>query len=60
MFKESSKNRGVFKTQASIYDGAFCEYTYWIYICNKNFIIDVRLGYIKASKNFEISKLKVR
>ena len=30
------------------------------YICNKNSIIDVRLGYIKASENFEISKLKVR
>ena len=29
-------------------------------ICNKNSIIDVRLGYIKASVNFEISKLKVR
>ena len=30
------------------------------YICNKNSIIDVWLGYIKASENFEISKLKVR
>ena len=29
------------------------------YICNKNSIIDVQLGYIKASENFEISKLKV-
>ena len=24
------------------------------YICNKSYIIDVRLGYIKASENFEI------
>ena len=30
------------------------------YICNKSSIIDVRLGYIKASENFEISKPKVR
>ena len=29
------------------------------YICNKNSIIDIRLGYMKASENFEISKLKV-
>ena len=60
MFKESSKNIGVFRTQASIYDGAFL----WIYlmdyyICNKNSIIDVRLGYIKVSENFEVSKLKI-
>ena len=60
MLKESSKSRGVFRTQASIYDGAFL----WIYlmdyyICNKNSITDVQLGYIKASENFEISKLNV-
>ena len=41
-FKESSKSWGVFRTQASIYDGAFL----WIYLtvyyfCNKSFIIDV-------------------
>ena len=29
------------------------------YICNKNSITDVQLGYIKASENFEISKLNV-
>ena len=45
MFKESSRSRGVFRTQASIYDGAFL----WInltdyYFCNKSSIIDVRLG----------------
>ena len=28
MFGESSKIRGVFRTQANIYDGAFSEYTY--------------------------------
>ena len=28
MFEESSKSRGVFKTQASIYDGAFL----WVYL----------------------------
>ena len=27
MFKEPSKSRGVFRTQASIYGGAFREYT---------------------------------
>ena len=26
-FKESSKSRNVFRTQASIYNGAFCEYS---------------------------------
>ena len=25
-FEESSKCRGVFRTHATIYDGAFCEY----------------------------------
>ena len=45
--KESSKRRGVFRTQVSIYGGAFL----WIYLmvyyfCNKSFIIDVRLGYM--------------
>ena len=47
MFKESSKSRGVFRTQASIYDGAFL----WInltdyYFCNKSCIIDVRCSII--------------
>ena len=47
LLKESSKSRGVFRTQASIYDGAFL----WIYLTayyfrNKSSIIDVRLGYI--------------
>ena len=32
MFEESSKNRGIFRTQAGIYDGAFCEYTYRLII----------------------------
>ena len=43
-FEESSKNRDVFRTQESIYDGALL----WIYLMayyfrNKSFIIDVRL-----------------
>ena len=29
------------------------------YICNKNSIIDVQLGYLKFSESFEISKFKV-
>ena len=40
------KSRGAFRTQASVYEGAFL----WIYLtayyfCNKSSIIDVRLGY---------------
>ena len=40
------KSRGVFRTQASVYEAAFL----WIYLtayyfCNKSSIIDVRLGY---------------
>ena len=56
MFEESSKSRGVFRTQASIYGGAFL----WIYLtayyfCNKSSVIDVRLGYIALRKywNFQ-------
>ena len=44
MFKASSKSRGVFRTYASIYDGAF------VNILNgfmfSQYIIDLRLGYI--------------
>ena len=45
--EESSKSRGVFRTHASIYDGAFL----WIlltvlYFCNISSIIDLRLCYI--------------
>ena len=47
MFEESSKSRGIFRTQASIYDEAFS----WMYLTayffhNESSIIDVRLGYI--------------
>ena len=52
MFKESSKSRGVFRTQASIYDKAFlwiCLTTY--YFCNKSSVTDVRLCYVLASEN---------
>ena len=54
-FEESSKSRGVFTTRVSIYDGAF----QWIYLtacyfCSKSSIIDVRLGYIKASEVFKM------
>ena len=43
----SCKSRGVFRTQASIYDGALL----WIYLtacyfCNKSSIIDVLLGHM--------------
>ena len=46
-FEESLKSRGVFRTHASIYDGAFL----WIYLAalyfrNINSNIDLRLGYI--------------
>ena len=46
-FEEFSKSRGEFRTQGSIYDGAF----FWTYLMayyfrNKNSIIDVRLGYV--------------
>ena len=34
-----------------------CLTTY--YFCDKSFIIDVRLGYIQASENIEISKVKL-
>ena len=45
-FEESSKSRDVFRTHASIYDGAFL----WIYLtalyfCNISPIIDLRPGY---------------
>ena len=46
MFEESLKIRGVFRTQASIYDGAFLLiYLTAYYFLNKSSIIDVRLGY---------------
>ena len=59
-FKESSKSRGIFTTQARIYDVAFL----WIYsttyhFCNKSSIIDVWLGYILASKSIEMFKVKL-
>ena len=39
--------RGVFRTQAKIYDGAFLGmYLTAYYFHNKSSIIDVRLGYI--------------
>ena len=46
-FEESSKSRGVFRTHASIYDGAFL----WIYLTalyfrNISSIIDLWPGYI--------------
>ena len=44
MFKESSKSRGVFRTQTAYY------------FRNKSFTIDVQLGYITASENIEILK----
>ena len=58
-FEESSKSRGVFRTQASIYNGAFL----WIYLTayffrNKSSIIDFWLGYIQAPENNEIFKEK--
>ena len=55
MFEEFSKSRDIFRTQASIYDGAFCEYTLRLtifaikgqsyYFRNKRSIIELRLGY---------------
>ena len=57
MFEESSKSRGVFRTQASIYDGAFfVNILTAYYFRNKSFTIDVQLGYITASENIEILK----
>ena len=45
--KRSPKSRGLFRTQASIYDGVFLRiYLTAYYFCNKNSIIDVLLGYI--------------
>ena len=60
-FGESSKSRGVFRTHANIYDGAFL----WIYLTayyfrNISSIIDLRLGYIQASENIEIFKTKLK
>ena len=47
----------VFRTQASINDGAFLgTYLTAYYFRNKSFIIDVRMAYIQASKNIEIFK----
>ena len=59
--ESSSKSSVVFRTQVSIYDGAFL----WIYLTanyfrSKNYIIDVILGYIKAFENIEIFKVKLR
>ena len=59
-FEELSKNTGVFRTQVSIFDGAF----FWkhlmaYYFRNKSSIIDVRLSYIYASENIEIFKVKL-
>ena len=47
VWESSSKTWGVFRTQASIYDGAFLRiYLTVYYFDNKSSIIDVRLGYI--------------
>ena len=54
MFDESSKSRGVYRTQASIYDGAFLwicnslvnEFLTATYFCNKSSITDIGLGYM--------------
>ena len=55
MFKESSKRRGVFRTQASIYDGAFLRiYLAAYYFHNESFIIDVQLVYLQASENIHL------
>ena len=59
-FEELSKSRGVFRTQVSIYDGAF----FWkhlmaYYFRNKNSITDVRLSYIYAPENMEVFKVKL-
>ena len=61
MFEKSSKSRGVFGTQASIYDEAFS----WIYLTayffhNKSSIIDVQLGYVQVSENVKFFKAKLR
>ena len=55
------QSEGVFRIQASICDGAFL----WIYLTayyfyNTSSIIDVWVGYIKASENNEIFKVKLR
>ena len=59
-FDESSKSRGVFRTHANIYDRVFL----WIFLSalffrNISSIIDLRLGYIQASENIEIFKVKL-
>ena len=50
-FEESSKSRGVFRTQASIYDGAF-----FVNILNGLLILqyNVGLAYIEASENWNL------
>ena len=60
-FERSSKSRGVFRTQASIEDGAFL-WIYWTayFFRNISSIIDVRLSYILASENIETFKVKLR
>ena len=46
--------------QVSTHDGAFLLiYLTAYYFCNKSSIIDVRLGHIQASENFEIFKVKL-
>ena len=60
MFEKSSKSKGVFRTQASIYNAVFL----WIYLTAYYFhdissTLDVRLGYIGAYENVEISKVKL-
>ena len=61
MFKESSKSRGVCRTQANIYDAAFLRiYLTDYFFFNKSLIIEVRLGCIYASENIEIFKLEPR
>ena len=51
----------VFRTQVSINDGAFLGiYLTAYYFRNKNFIINVRMGYIQASNNIEILKTLLR
>ena len=55
-FEESSKSRGVFRTQASMYDGAFL----WIYL-TACYMLHHRCSawlYI-GSKNIEIFKVKL-
>ena len=59
--KSLQKRRRVFRTHASICDGAFLRiYLTALYFCNMSSIIDLRLGYVQASENIEILKVKLR